>query len=95
MSTGRHEGLAELPHRHEFGAHVKSSLLIALVLGLSTLLVGGCCITEQCAVRKDAKWMRSTCKPIPTQADEDECIRNVQRTCVKHGLPENCGEPNS
>ncbi len=63
-----------------------------LLLFLAALFCGGCCLTEKCAIRKDAKWMRSTCRPIPTPADEQECIQNVKKLCLRHGLPENCGE---
>ncbi len=62
---------------------------------LSGILLGGCCVTQKCAIRKDAQWMRSTCRPIPTKADEEECIQNVRKLCTRHGLPEDCGEPAS
>ena len=66
---------------------------IAVLSALAAALLGGCvCFTARCAVQKDAKWMRSTCRPIPTPADEQECIQNVKKLCLKNQLPENCGE---
>ena len=69
------------------------ALLTFWKLLLPSLLLGGCCFTQKCAAHKDAQWMRSTCRPIPTAADEQECIANVKQHCVRHGLPEDCGEP--
>jgi hypothetical protein len=64
--------------------------LVALLL--SGLLSAGCCFTQKCRAQKDARWMRSTCRPIPTKADEEECIQGVEKYCVRHDLPQTCGE---